>query len=207
MFWHLRADLSGASSLMVHSLHGTLNILPEAKQSLFPAHLWCWVSLPVPWGALRMGSAQSRLQGTPHHGLQRPVYSLPGDKADIVERWDVFLCKVVPSSIYSDSGECLYKLRRFLSITAFPWMNTNNRMCSENCTYFKGVSFQQYPAYWVKTTIWRRKSGISVLLFQSSWAVVFRKALGYFEEPSTILLLFREVWTDAVSNAGWHQGS
>lgn len=103
-----------------------------------------------------------------------------GDKADILKRWDVFLCKVMPTSISSNSIEYLYKLRRFLRITGFPWRKTNNPMCSENCTYFKGVSFQQHPAYWVKTTIWRRKP-VTSLLSPEQLSCGVQKGFGVFE--------------------------
>lgn len=100
----------------------------------------------------------------PHHALPKLAYSQETNP-NILERQLVFMCKVISTCISLNSIEYLFKRRRSLGITGIPWRKITNSTCSENCTYFslsKITSFQQYPAYWSKTTIWSREIKISV---------------------------------------------
>lgn len=110
----------------------------------------------------------------PDCALQRPVYS-QDIKANVLERQGMFMCTVISTYIPLNSTEYLFKLRRFLSIAGIPWRKTNNPTCSENGTYFslgKMICFQQYPAYWLKSTIYlKKKNWIFSAVPSVPWAV------------------------------------
>lgn len=119
----------------------------------------------MPWGVPCMDSCPHQWAvGQAHTMLCRNRHTLETNP-NILERQLVFMCKVISTYISLNSIEYLFKLRRSLGITGIPWRKTTNSTCSENCTYFslsKITSFQQYPAYWLKTTICSREIKILV---------------------------------------------
>lgn len=154
LFWQLQVDFFSGFSLMVHSLHRTLKVLPKANQILLPADLQCWVSLPACASrslVFRLCLEQSCRDSCWHQPAGGQTHTvlcrdsvLSGDKSKHSGKAG---CVYVQSDFHMHIFKLywyLSKLRRSLSITGVPWRKINHATCSENCTYFSPGRFTRF---------------------------------------------------------------